>query len=174
MANYLYNGVELPALPDYDKTKFPYAYIITTNYENHPYHLRLYTSPFLPKSGDTQRVYILEDSTMDDRVWYLGADNWSGRNENHVDNYDDNKTPLWNNERYSTFVWANTDILNADGSIYLAASDPVPVLALTDSDLYRKINGQPTKLTLYKKVSDKLVALDEYSAVSATAVQSNT
>lgn len=38
-----------------------------------------------------------------------------------------------------------------------------PESALTERDLYRKINGQPTKLTLYKKVSGELVPLDEYT-----------
>lgn len=61
---------------------------------------------------------------------------------------------------------------NIDGTLYAyvesatfpnSASDPVPVPVLTERDLYRKINGQPTKLTLYKKLGGKLIPLDEHT-----------
>lgn len=41
--------------------------------------------------------------------------------------------------------------------------DPEPDTTLTARDLYRKINGKPTKLTLYKKLGGKLIPLDEHT-----------
>lgn len=38
-----------------------------------------------------------------------------------------------------------------------------PEFILTARDLYRKINGKPTKLTLYKKLGGKLIPLDEHT-----------
>lgn len=176
MPNYLYNGIELPALPEWDKTKYPYAIITIAK------------SPSIGGIEYTQRKLTLLSSYQ---MGYNQVGNWAVNSVGDFQEYDyftsnsewteadvnyaDAKTPAVVNIK-----WANFDILNEDGSVYLAASDPVPVggepeqPTLTERDLYRKINGQPTKLTLYKKVGGELVALDEYSAVSAAAVQSNT
>ena len=49
-----------------------------------------------------------------------------------------------------------------DGSDYGEyPEEPEPTL--TARDLYRKINGKPTKLTLYKKLGGKLIPLDEHT-----------
>ena len=78
--NFLYNGVKLPALPEWDKEKYPYAAMnLGANYGV---------------------LYLLDNALM-----------------------------------AKQFQWANFDILNEDGTLYLAASDPVPV---TPSRLTRR------------------------------------
>lgn len=102
---FLYNGVELPALPEWDKTVYPYAFIEKTLFM---YYLRVLTNPLAP-DGDSFRFTQpgLVTAVKSDMS---GWDEWSEVTEN-------TRTPLW----------TNTDILNSDGTLHLAASDPIPV-----------------------------------------------
>lgn len=105
---YLYNGVRLPKLPE---TDLPYK-VIGHN------------------SGGVYRLYAAEAAAYSDITvmipvpclyWYRrdGKNSWTfgGEITNasgayfHAENCD----------------WANHDILNNDGSVFLPASDPVPV-----------------------------------------------
>jgi hypothetical protein len=46
---------------------------------------------------------------------------------------------------------------------YVKSIELASETTLTARDLYRKINGKPTKLTLYKKLGGKLIPLDEHT-----------
>ena len=180
MAKYLYNGIELPALPAWDKKTYPYALIF--NLAPFGYKGLFFTNnPPIPNSGSTNSV-VYEIGTQQSYYTALeDSETWE---------FVKNKT--FNDGSYYA-NWTNTNILNTDGSVYIPASYPIdaetgeeihdyeiggepeePETTLTERDLYRKINGQLVKHTLYKKVGGEFVPLDEYSAVSATAVQSNT
>lgn len=162
MANYLYNGIELPPLPEWDKTTYPYAYI----YRIMPlsrwcYKLHLTTEPFY--GTDINGDYCIGRHAGDITYkFYEGDAAW----DTEPTTYPNDGVVVSLNEN---LIWSDFDILNTDGSVYLAASDPVPVktedtvLTLTSTDLYKKVNGQLVKHTLYRKVNGELVLYDEYA-----------
>lgn len=120
--NYLYNGVELPELPEWDKEVFPYAVIHNTLgilsltlCKHRPYahihegngSLQIMSNGSEPKSGDVL-TYEIKDG-----VWEL----------------------IWTSFSYlivaeADMIWCNADIYyddKAGGELYRATSDPVPV-----------------------------------------------
>ena len=107
MANYLYSGVELPALPESD---YPVA-IITTEQVITGHHLYLTTGYY----DADEKGFRLRDGCE-----YLnssGSPYWSavsGSTEGLV-------------QSNSLILWTNTDIIGEDGTVYIAASDPIPV-----------------------------------------------
>ena len=127
--NYLYNGWEFPALPKLDDDKkeaFKYALIIAKDqrgavmFFDTPVYFNGYElgNTNLPKVAAHEDFAILSKSyTSESNAWgtdftenqYSASGTWFSR-------------PI---------IWANFDILNADGSVYLAASEPVPVGSVT-------------------------------------------
>lgn len=140
--NYLYNGVELPELPDFtiDNPTLMIGYD-----QDGSYYIGAYIST-------TDKV----NNTDGIGTQYVGVNIPSYKNVGNAWEPNSKLTII-------TVTWSNKDLYFSNGTLWLSASDPIPVLSLTERDLYRKINGQPTKLTLYKKVGGKLVALDEYT-----------
>ena len=107
---YLYNGIRLPALPEWDKVMYPYAFIETTF---GLYYLRVLANPLTP-DGDSFRFNapgLVAGAQID--VVTGGYSGWNGWSEVT----DNTRTP----------IWSNYDVLTADGTVFLAASDPVPV-----------------------------------------------
>ena len=112
IVGYSYNGVTLPALPEWDKETYPYAYI------GHPGT----TSP----NTDTYRLAFAKVAlsvTVGDGYAYVSA-----LNTIEYDLVDG----VWTEASYTLYsanpIWSNTDILSkADSTVYLAASEPVPV-----------------------------------------------
>jgi hypothetical protein len=158
MDKYLYNGIELPALPVWDKETYPCAYIIQNPTAGESWFYGFWHTT-LPLTMKDEKTVSSTHNDFVGGVLYAYAED-----TNSWELYDDTYAPI---KGYTYVVavplWTNTTMLYEDGTLYLAASDPVPVLSLTERDLYRKINGQSTKLTLYKKVGGELVALDEYT-----------
>lgn len=111
---YLYNEVRLPRLPE-----LKYPYVVIWGHEAEGRMVMACSAPFIVKNGQLK----------------MGGEN----SYSYVYAYatDDNKG--WNDLREVTgvsgggvgfasyTVWTNTDILNEDGSVYLAATDPIPV-----------------------------------------------
>ena len=122
---YLYNGVRLPKLPEWDKETYPYAVIDYNHiYDDDPfYELQLYSSMTTTvESGELgSRYYVKVTGSF---IWirsYLNRQPsvWA---EPYYGNY--NSVVM---EPTDTWQWSNTDILNPDGSVHFAASEPVPV-----------------------------------------------
>lgn len=167
----LYNGVQLPELPEWDKEVYPYAVIYTyhgaSERLNPVYRLVLSDTPFVIVKLTLTKYNSLKWAGSYIAYWKTAAsDNWGG------DGSGANGSIKGLSASTDAVVWTNSDVLYANdysgdtslaGTIYIAASDPVPVTTLTARDLYRKINGKPTKLTLYKKVGGKLIPLDEHT-----------
>lgn len=117
---YSYNGVELPALPEWDKETYPYAYIGGTisiyDFSSKWYYLYLTDKPFAINSG------LVNNGAMNYLSYVCKTEAtdlvWSFVSENENKTVNANKSPA---------VWANYDIQNTDGSVFLPASDPVPV-----------------------------------------------
>ena len=112
--NYLYNGVKLPKLPEWDKTVYPYAVIINLYFGAGTY------VRFLPS---------VEYETMSNGNWGLKVSSDSLYSE--LTNGEWGVVSSKGNDSYiavgELFCWASFDITNADGSVYLAASEPIPV-----------------------------------------------
>lgn len=122
--NYLYNGVELPALPEWDKTLYPYAVIGATanggaaeggtNW--------LYVCSMRPYQNSSGKVVLGNADAQCRHAHYYGngiSTDWGTLQNSGIRTV----TSEYN-------VWTNTDILHEDGSVYLAASEPVPVLSI--------------------------------------------
>lgn len=114
---YLYNGVRLPALPEWDREAYSFAVIF--------------------QSGSTTRLCVgksLDYQTTTSGAYQFGLTGCkicvlekSDAGEAWGEFWDYNMATLWNNIDRSYAVWTNADILNADGSVAIAASVPVPV-----------------------------------------------
>lgn len=129
MANKLYNGIELPDIDTVwtDKVTYPYA-VIASTYNGESYCLYLSTVPlFVHKYsmiGNSIRLHGTDDGSV---IGYRGVTPFS----------EWERIPLYDNTFaagenacpaiHDNVEWANYDIYNEDGSVHLAASDPVPV-----------------------------------------------
>ncbi|MBR5862184.1 MAG: hypothetical protein IKZ08_02540 [Bacteroidales bacterium] len=103
IVTYKYNGHEGAALPAWDRRAYPYAILIDDG------SLVCTTTPFY-YDGEHARVDTYDRLTFDyDGVYY--------------------DIPYhFNNVKYaSSAKWSNHDIFNADGTVYLAASNPIDV-----------------------------------------------
>lgn len=115
MANYLYNGMELPALP---KTNHPIAVMNTALYGMlkkatlYLFSELEYTS--IESSGDrglllTESNHVRFSATATDTEWTAIDASAGSLNIKNIG-------------------WTSHDILNSDGTLYLAASEPVPIV----------------------------------------------
>ena len=114
---FLYNGVKLPALPEWDKTVYPYAfiYIVTLDGTTGVYTLVASSSSVMGYDGNG---IICPAATVGQR-YTVSEDSWAAAADS------DDFYIKRDNLIYT--VWANFDVLNSDGSVYVAASEPVPV-----------------------------------------------
>lgn len=114
---FLYNGVELPGLPEWDKTRYPYAfiYIVTLDGTTGVYTLVMTSSNVMSYDGNgiiCTAANVGQRYTVSGEEWVAaaGSDDFYIKRDNLI-----------------FTVWANFDVLNSDGSVYVAASEPVPV-----------------------------------------------
>ena len=108
---YLYNGVQYPTLPEWDKEVYPYAYISKANQLNVLSGVTFGMNDGYPS---------LKIAPVNHPFYYGGTDEWNGPyTANDI-------TGEW--VRCSAIAWANFDVIDAsDNSTILAASEPVPV-----------------------------------------------
>lgn len=131
MSNYLYNGVELPALPEWDREAYPYAWIAKAPYNDDYYSLIISTGECDYRSWkDYGSMYYLYP--VDVPITVKAAYLYKGEFETGEWNFTWEKTYEENIVHTSSGlglpVWSNFDVINHDdGSIYIAASDPIPV-----------------------------------------------
>ena len=125
MANYLYNGIELPALPEWDKETYPYAYI--TNDGSLYCFWYEATAKNVGDGGymtsfSTTRMYLLKDGVWEKTVTYGGG------------------YLLWSN---ADTYYAEGDAIDEElwGTLYLAASDPIPVTSAPAPDAASMLMG---------------------------------
>ena len=120
---YFYGDVKLPPLPDWNREAYPYAYIWVFGpfYENR-LTAYLHISPsieyFVPDSGrwciKLQDSNYLEAKIISDLSGSFESAQWGAF-----------EAGTGNARVISEIRWANFDVLNADGSVYLEASEPV-------------------------------------------------
>lgn len=107
MANYLYNGVELPVLPEWNKETHPHGIV---GYSSNYGYMFSYSDTLwiADNNGEIRPPRFLTYKLSDDGTAWVSTGGVI-----------DDITP----------IWTNTDIYNEDGTLYLAASDPIPVAA---------------------------------------------
>lgn len=120
---YLYNGIRLPALPEWDRGVYPFAYITAQSGGTSVYYyLHARSVPFtvLEGSGGTLKYLTLKGTSVITNGPIL--DKWDNAFTGPV-NYDNGDVEA----TCPDIIWTNFDICYADGTVYMAASDPVPV-----------------------------------------------
>lgn len=141
MANYLYNGVELPDISTVwtDKETYPYASISVSGDMR---VLTLRTSTVYIHNGCMYRsaAGTKLDYTLEDGAWVFDSETPYEADSRHLTGY------YWTH-------WTSVDILNTDdGTVWLAASDPVPVGGEPTTAVYMDIGGERKKVTAYKDI----------------------
>ena len=115
--NYLYNDVELPMLPEWDKKKYPYGFICIPHSNSDIIAFKVVSSIeyYNPNMGLVVKNPSKEYELRNGEWVYTGGYN----------------TDISMTIPYQIYVWTNTDIYNKDGTLYLAASEPVLVSTYT-------------------------------------------
>ena len=133
MKTCLYNGVELPALMDYDKSKYKYLYLTRKN--NGKYFLSIHTAPARFResltSGST-KYYICVCADTDKWKTYRAENGqWVFNNESNREDYDCyiSWTRRTSDSVVDTLIWTNTTVKYYSNSsrVYFYASEPVPL-----------------------------------------------
>ena len=106
---YLYNGVQYPPLPEWDKKTHPYVFI-GHNFIMTPI---LYVASEITHGYDDSGIWVVYGVRI--ATYDRTANAWT--ESDGAESY----------QNVSRIDWANFDVLNSDGSVYLAASDPIPV-----------------------------------------------
>ena len=106
--SYSYNGVILPKLPEWDREMYPYAVIVTITYTSEYWFVPL------------DKARTCQDSGM--MRGFAGYDQY----------LHNAGTNVWTKSELPNLVvpfvkWANYDVLDTFGNLYLSASEPVPV-----------------------------------------------
>lgn len=122
---YSYNGVEFPALPVVDENLYPFA-VISQSKLTDVYHLRFLSSDSYYFTKSNVR-YFGGDKDTGNLVsgYYCSYDNSTQAWEELI--YSDNQNVVIGSSSVASLVWVNFDATNADGSVYMAASVPIPV-----------------------------------------------
>ena len=122
---YLYNGVQLPPLPEWDREMYPYA-VIAHMRSGTFRSLVLSPSPLVVEIrlgyGTTDDYFgVLCDDGVTKKVYFLTTDETAWK-------YSFDGIPNVG-EPFAEYVvdWSNADVCGADGTLLLSASDPVPV-----------------------------------------------
>lgn len=114
--NYLYNGVKLPKLPEWDREVYPYAYI-TVGAVTKKYSLILFSE--IEYGANSNGYYSLNIPAGAGMTCSRSSDQWE-----EPTLLTESKTITIPN---SAWIWANFDVLNSDETVYLSASEPVPI-----------------------------------------------
>ena len=127
---YLYNGVRLPKLPEWDREEYPYAVISTvsgilTGTYATLVCLKNITAVTYETEDESAAEYYADGVIFSDRLAAKSTyDKSTGAYSDFGDfTASDSSTlfPLRN------MVWSNANIYKPDGTLYLSASDPIPV-----------------------------------------------
>ena len=127
--NYLYNGVELPVLPEWDRETYPYAMIVYYPYNTEISRYYLTVFSHAPSYFSENMSGFRINNSVPWKVQKYASDgsakwNWRYDDERGESTYNHILCNIGGNT--STLVWANVDF-TIGSTIYLAASDPIPV-----------------------------------------------
>ncbi|MBQ1233655.1 MAG: hypothetical protein IIX86_09000 [Clostridia bacterium] len=165
MDNKLYNGVELPALPEThlhntDGHAFDYAVIFKT-ISSGACKLVYFTAPLVKKLYAGRDAIFCSEAPLYNYSYDLTDGEWVDKGSYANPYYmSSNSAPYLSSlETVYELIWSNHDIADNDnGGIYFAASDPVPVLPdPLPVTPYLPKNGAWVKHDIYKQVGNEWV-----------------
>ena len=127
---YLYNGVRLPALPEWDIETCPYAFITKQVIGGTVrYALTASSAPYVKYTyGGGPAFCPLPVSEYPYYDWIMSSMNnadigWSALSGSYIKN---TGVDMWGGHE---LIWSNYDFMDYDNDkLYLAKSDPIPVL----------------------------------------------
>lgn len=161
----LYNGVKLPNILEWDISQYPYAVIYETltpelvGFDLWGYELVCYSvepnitdgSILIP--GEHYRasssIGFTNDEAVKEELEQEGAiiGEWSSFEYTHITST--------SASYYGTIKWTNFNLLNtADNSVYLAASDPIPLDGMTVIEWDGVTDGLESLADMYYKLAD--------------------
>lgn len=135
MAKYLYKGLELPALPEWDKTAYPYAYIYYVG--ETPTFCTLVLIPAAAEIVYEEGTSAILFATTHYRSYYARSvdEQWddNGITETSGSIY---LLKPWLDypDNYTVLQWTNFNVYNKDNELMFPESDPVPVEEPTPDD----------------------------------------
>ena len=129
MANYLYNGEQFQDInsvyTDDLKKVYPFALIKTGMFSTAERHLYLFREDAYYFDNGTRYFGSNEDNPIPSCTSKYDANSGTWNELLYHDN--GNVNVGGNTATFGDILWSNFDVLNEDGSVYLAASDPIPV-----------------------------------------------
>ena len=119
---YLYNGVRLPDINEVwtDKETYPYALIRWISDAGY-YSLTVCGQKANYRTNVIHSIHCVD---LIPYMQYKQSDNWEYQRSVTAENI--NTSSVWPQDKMPV-VWSNYDVLNEDGTVYLKASDPIPV-----------------------------------------------
>lgn len=111
---YLYNGVRLPKLPEWDRGKYPYSYVGTVMYKG----IEEYRAYF---AKEIHTKYASAMSFLDAALRYRLIDGQWVEHGAGIPPFI--TSPLWSNVN----IYYDSSVEEVGGTLYLSASDPIPV-----------------------------------------------
>lgn len=131
---YLYNGVELPALPEWEIEGFPYITLKNDGESDYPRYglVVIYsTIPLLHTSYEsgvvTIRGCILAPSPTVVRDSYWSVGDWVDITERNCDDLFGEHDGFYRVRLANSVVWANYDVYDTEGNLLVSPSEPIPV-----------------------------------------------
>lgn len=131
----LYNGVMLPQLPEWDKTAYPYASIVRIPLDDITAYMLTLTSK--PQAISASYYVTCEEVFNMDCYMYLPESGYAEFKHASFFFGDEVQMPrlsipagelLYSMDAIdTTWAWSNHNVCLPNGSVFLAASDPVPV-----------------------------------------------
>lgn len=118
--SYSYNGVILPALPEWKTDVYPYAVIYSSavfGIVSDGYTLMVASAPLFASGGSNNALKSTDAVTYRRCSYDAETETWKQLGDEVTGTFD----------QTCVVRWANYNVLKSDGSVYLAASDPVPI-----------------------------------------------
>ena len=154
MANWLYNGIEHPELPKHEQ---PYAFICNT-----PFYVSAYFLPSIEFGYNPGRP--------DEPSWSVMLPNGTQFAKTNREKTEWGNVEADTGQAFtiSNIHWANFDVLNEDGTVYLAASAPIRV----DSNLAISVEASVVTFTCSNlNTTDSVYKIAAWCYPKGTSVQ---
>lgn len=174
MAKFLYNGTKLPALPEWDKTAYPYAVIIRTGSSGSTYKYQLICAKLAVETNDNRYRIThpdFKDVSTTPTFVFLGSETiktgdegWGALTINST------------NLILGYVFWTNYDMKDNDGDLRVARTTPIPVTELDPTILLNgwlvgsaiarhRNNGHDGESNIIATLADKILHIEKAHAV---------
>lgn len=191
----LYNGVKFLEMLEYDKVKYPYAYLcvydVSASKEAYKgesmAELRLSSKPFTAYPAEGKAKFT---GTFDQALYFgINGDQLAADNANigfadgeWVLSFERNNMTTSATGAYITLseiTWCSQDLLNEDGSVYLATAAPIPLDGYTVIEWDGNRDGLPSipadaftyyRIADYAQATSAIVVIDSPTDTSSPLV----